>query len=67
MLELGNAELVYLPPNSTALIQPMNQTILHSFESKYKFGFLHLMLVACNNTDAGINEFFEELNRNDSM
>lgn len=39
---LTNIELVYLPPNTTAHLQPMGAGIINSFKSKYKQKF-------CNN------------------
>lgn len=35
-IKLSNIELVYLPPNTTAYLQPMDARIIHSFKSKYK-------------------------------
>jgi hypothetical protein len=36
---LTNIELVYLPPNTTAHLQPMDAGIIHSFKAKYKQEF----------------------------
>lgn len=36
---LTNIELVYLPPNTTAHLQPMDAGIINSFKSKYKQEF----------------------------
>ena len=38
-IKLTNIELVYLPPNTTAHLQPMDAGIIHSFKSKYKREF----------------------------
>ena len=35
-ISLTNIELVYLPPNMTAHLQPMDAGIIHSFKAKYK-------------------------------
>ena len=35
-ISLTNIELVYLPPNTTAHLQPMDAGIIHSFKAKYK-------------------------------
>jgi hypothetical protein len=40
---------IYLLPNCTSLIQPMDQGILHFFKCKYKDKLMHKMLNACNN------------------
>lgn len=38
-IPLTNIELVYLPPNTTAHLQPMDAGIIHSFKAKYKQEF----------------------------
>jgi hypothetical protein len=38
-INLTNIELVYLPPNTTAHLQPMDAGIIHSFKAKYKQEF----------------------------
>ena len=38
-ISLTNIELVYLPPNTTAHLQPMDAGIIHSFKAKYKQEF----------------------------
>ena len=38
-ISLTNIELVYLPPNMTTHLQPMDAGIIHSFKAKYKQEF----------------------------
>ena len=38
-INLTKFELVYLPPNTTAHLQPMDAGIIHSFKAKYKQEF----------------------------
>ena len=38
-IKLTNIKLVYLPPNTTAHLQPMDAGIIHSFKAKYKQEF----------------------------
>ena len=38
-IKLTNIELIYLPPNTTAHLQPMDAGIIHSFKAKYKREF----------------------------
>jgi hypothetical protein len=38
-IKLTNVKLVYLPPNTTAHLQPMDAGIIQSFKSKYKREF----------------------------
>ncbi|CAG8635702.1 7479_t:CDS:2, partial [Diversispora eburnea] len=37
--KLSNIKLIYLPPNTTAHLQPMDAGIIHSFKAKYKQEF----------------------------
>ena len=52
-IKLTNIELVYLPPNTTAHLQPMDAGIIHSFKARYKREF-------CNHI---IHQFDSEINR----
>lgn len=38
-IKLTNITIVYLPPNTTAHLQPMDAGIIHSFKAKYKREF----------------------------
>lgn len=38
-VSLTNIKLVYLPPNTTAHLQPMDAGVIHSFKTKYKHEF----------------------------
>jgi hypothetical protein len=49
---LTNIELVYLPPNTTAHLQPMDAGIINSFKSKYKQEFCKHLI---RQFDSGIN------------
>ena len=51
-VNLTNIELVYLPPNTTAHLQPMDAGIIHSFKAKYKQEFCRHLI---RQFDAGIN------------
>ncbi|CAG8710035.1 13806_t:CDS:2, partial [Rhizophagus irregularis] len=42
--ELANIELVYLPPNTTTHLQPMDAGIIHSFKVKYKQKFCKYLI-----------------------
>ena len=51
-IKLTNIKLVYLPPNTTAHLQPMDAGIIHSFKSKYKQEFCkHLIQQFDNGID----------------
>ena len=49
-LELDDISVKFLPPNTTSLIQLMDQGIIHSMKSKYRTEFLQRLL-ALNPTD----------------
>ena len=49
---LTNIELVYLPPNTTAHLQPMDAGIIHSFKAKYKHEFCKHLI---HQFDSGID------------
>src|SRR3989440_10866460 len=51
-ISLTNIELVYLPPNTTAHLQPMDAGIIHSFKAKYKREFCNHIIYQF---DSGIN------------
>ncbi|CAB5367834.1 unnamed protein product [Rhizophagus irregularis] len=58
-IKLTNIELAYLPPNTTAHLQPMDVGIIHSFKSKYKWEFcMHLI----RQFDSGIDREKNKLN-----
>jgi hypothetical protein len=51
-IKLTNIEIVYLPPNTTAHLQPMDAGIIHSFKAKYKREFCNHII---RQFDSGIN------------
>jgi hypothetical protein len=48
LLISGNVHLVYLPPNCTSIIQPMDQRILQSLKYYYRQQVMQKLIVACN-------------------
>jgi len=44
LLELTHIKIQYLPPNTTAHIQPMDAGIIKSFKAKYKYQYCHYLL-----------------------
>ena len=51
-IKLTNIEIVYLPPNTTAHLQPMDAGIIHSFKARYKRKFCNHIIYQF---DSGIN------------
>ena len=43
-LEMSNMTLVFLPPNVTGVVQPLDQDIIASFKIQYKKRKLHWVL-----------------------
>ncbi|CAB5293589.1 unnamed protein product [Rhizophagus irregularis] len=58
-IKLTNIEIVYLPPNTTAHLQPMDAGIIHSFKAKYKREFCNHIIHQFNR---GINRETNKLN-----
>ncbi|CAB5310037.1 unnamed protein product [Rhizophagus irregularis] len=58
-IKLTNIEIVYLPPNTTAHLQPMDAGIIHSFKAKYKREFCNHII---HQFDRGINRETNKLN-----
>ena len=44
----GNICVMYLPPNATSILQPMDQEIICSFKCKYQQIFLQRMIDFCS-------------------
>lgn len=59
----GNIFVVYLPPNVTSLIQPMDQGVIQKFKSAYRASFARNML----NTTQAVTEFQKSFNIRDAM
>lgn len=66
LLEKDHASVVYLPPNCTSLIQPMDQGVLRSLKCRYKSDFLRRLLNSCN-SGVGIKEFAKEYSIRDAI
>ena len=47
-ITLTNIELIYLPPNTTAHLQPMDAGIIHSLKAKYKITNISQLLMMTN-------------------
>ncbi|XP_036599095.1 tigger transposable element-derived protein 1-like [Trichosurus vulpecula] len=58
-----NVRVEYLPKNTTALIQPMNQGVIATFKACYLRRIFHLLLQRVNRDDRGtIREFWRNYN-----
>ena len=55
-----NCRVMYLPPNMTSLVQPMDQGIISALKRRYKTGFLHEMLSRNHQTNA---EFVQSIKK----
>ena len=67
----GNIKCVFLPPNTTSLIQPMDQGVLESTKRRYRKELLKKLLLADTSSEDDpeltIIEFWKKLNIKDAM
>ncbi|CAB4481133.1 unnamed protein product [Rhizophagus irregularis] len=61
---LTNIKLIYLPPNTTAHLQPMDAGIIHSFKTKYKKEFCKHII---RQFDSGIDHIENKLNLKEAI
>lgn len=60
-----NFEIIYLPPNVTALIQPMDQGVIYTMKQLYKKDVLGKLLL--NDNQQGAIEFLKQLSLRDIL
>ncbi|CAB4392116.1 unnamed protein product [Rhizophagus irregularis] len=58
-VDFTNIELIYLLPNTTAHLQPMDAGIIHSFKAKYKQEFCRYLIWQF---DSGVDHVKNKLN-----
>jgi hypothetical protein len=58
-------EVVFLPPNTTAVIQPMDQGVIAAFKAYYIRCTFSQLIVAVDNHQVSIKEFLEKLQHNE--
>lgn len=63
---LKNVELHYLPPNTTALLQPLDQGIIHSFKAYYRQIIVKKQLSALER-DLSIPDFYKSISLLDAL
>jgi hypothetical protein len=66
LLVSGNVCVVYLPPNCTSIIQPMDQGILRSLKCYYRQQLMQKLIVVCNRGQ-GADRFKKEFNIKDAI
>lgn len=62
--ENGRFRVQYLPPNVTALIQPMDQAVIATLKKRYRKTILEKHLI---NFEGGVKEFLKQFNIKDAM
>ena len=60
----GNIKAMYLPPNTTALFQPMYQGVLEAFKRRYRKALLHKLLLE-DQEGRSIIDFVKKINMKD--
>ncbi|KAK3862648.1 hypothetical protein Pcinc_031507 [Petrolisthes cinctipes] len=64
VLSMGNIIVVYLPPNVTSVIQPMDQGVIQNFKVNYRRSFMRKLV---NYDDGSISEFQRAFNVKDAI
>lgn len=62
-LTSGNISVVYLPPNVTPLIQPMDQGVIQNFKCKYRGSFIQELVVS----KSSVKDFQAKFNIKDAI
>ena len=50
-----NVQVIFLPPNCTSLIQPIDQGVLNSLKCSYKAAFIRRCLEFCNSRNGMVD------------
>uniref|UniRef100_H3AIL0 HTH CENPB-type domain-containing protein n=1 Tax=Latimeria chalumnae TaxID=7897 RepID=H3AIL0_LATCH len=67
-LHLSHVKIEFLPPNTTSIIQPLDQGIIHSTKRHYKKHFLHrLVSVSDSNDENMVSKFVKSFSVLDAM
>ncbi|XP_064106842.1 tigger transposable element-derived protein 1-like [Macrobrachium nipponense] len=60
ILEEYNFEVLYLPPNTTPILQPMDQQVISNFKKLYTKHLLRCCFEVTENTNLTLREFWKE-------
>ena len=60
--DLTNIKLCFLPPNTTAILQPLDLGIIRSFKCKYTNLLNNFIAINCLKTDADYKQTLRKLN-----
>lgn len=67
VLKDGNIRCIFLPPNVTAILQPMDQGVLESMKRRYRKQLISKLLFEGDSDETNVVQFWKQLTIKDSV